>query len=60
MERSVNTDPGSRCLPGLGMTAGAGLAKVCADERGPQVDGKSSLWDQSLLALYEAREAEAD
>lgn len=60
MERSVNTDPGSRCLPRQGMTAGAGLAKVCADERAPQVDGKSSLGDQSLLALYEAKEAEAD
>lgn len=60
MERSVNTDPGSRCLPWLEMPAGVGLTKVCADERGPQVDGKSSLGDQSLLAPYEAKEAEAD
>lgn len=60
MERSVNTDPGSRDLPGPKNLAGVGLAMVCADERGPQVDGKSSLGDQSLLALHEAREAEAD
>ena len=60
MERSVNTDPGSCCLPGPHAWAGAGLTMVCANERGPQVDGKSSLGDQSLLAPYEAKEAEAD
>lgn len=47
MERSVNTDPGSRCLPGPQNGAGAGFAKVCAAGNLP-------------LALLEAKEAEAD
>lgn len=47
MERSVNTDPGSRCLPGPLNGAGAGLANVCAAGNPRQ-------------AMLEAKEAEAD
>ena len=47
MERSVNTDPGSRVLPEPLNLARVGLAMVCAATN-------------SLLALDGAREAEAD
>ncbi len=47
MERSVNTDPGSCCLPGPQAWAGAGLAMICASGKLPP-------------ALLEAKEAEAD
>lgn len=47
MERSVNTDPGSRGLPEPLNLARVGLAMVCASGYLP-------------LALLEAREAEAD
>jgi hypothetical protein len=47
MERSVNTDPRSRCLPWPQEIAGVGFAKVCAAGNFP-------------LALLKAKEAEAD
>lgn len=47
MERSVNTDSGSRGLPGSLNVAWVGFAMVCASGYLP-------------LALLEAREAEAD
>ena len=47
MERSVNSDPGSRCLPGPCMAARVGVETVCAGRL-------------SLLALLQAKEAEAD
>lgn len=47
MERSVNTDPGSRCLPGPFESAWVGFAMVCAS-------------GELLVAPLEAKEAEAD
>lgn len=47
MERSANTDPGSRCLPRLVTTAWVGVAMVCAFGTLP-------------TTLLDAKEAEAD
>ena len=47
MERSANTDPGSRCLPGPETMARVGVAMFRASGQLP-------------VALLEAKEAEAD